>query len=113
MTFFLLYLHNKHECPLFVSVPFSFTFRFASHVCCRREEHSSECSPRPTRMTFTQREDMPCLLGEELRHSAFLLEEHAAADRQVRPSEQRPPCCPRCQNPGDRVTKRKANLPRA
>jgi hypothetical protein len=29
-------------------------------------------------VTFTEREDMACLLGEEL--AAFLLEEHAAAD---------------------------------
>jgi hypothetical protein len=60
-------------------------------------------------VTFTEREDMACLLGEEL--GAFLLQEHAAADRQVRPSEQRPPCCPKCQKPGERVTKRKAKLP--
>src|SRR5437773_2495416 len=54
-------------------------------------------------VTFTEREDMACLLGEEL--AAFLLEEHAAADRQVRPSEKQPPCCPKCQQPGQRVAK--------
>jgi len=60
-------------------------------------------------VTFTEREDMACLLGEEL--AAFLVEEHAAADSQVRPAEQRPPCCPKCQQPAARVTKRKEKLP--
>jgi hypothetical protein len=60
-------------------------------------------------VTFTEREDMACLLGKEL--AAFLLEEHAGADSQVRPSEKRPPCCPRCKQPGARVTKSKEKLP--
>jgi ribosomal protein L37AE/L43A len=60
-------------------------------------------------VTFSEREDMACLLGEEL--AAFLLEEHAAADRQVRPSEKQPPCCPKCQQPGERRTKAKEKLP--
>ncbi len=55
-------------------------------------------------VTLTEREDMACALGKEL--AAFLLEEHAAADSQVRPSEKRPPCCPKCQKPAQRVTKR-------
>ena len=59
-------------------------------------------------VTFTEREDMACLLGEEL--AAFLLEEHAASDKQVRPSEQRPPSCPKCQKPAARVTKRQESL---
>lgn len=54
-------------------------------------------------VTFTEREDMACLMGEEL--AAFLLEEHAAADRQVRPSAKQPPCCPKCHQPGERVAK--------
>jgi hypothetical protein len=54
-------------------------------------------------VTFTEREDTACLLGKEL--AAFLLEEHAAADSEVRPSEKRPPTCPKCKEPGDRVTK--------
>lgn len=54
-------------------------------------------------VTFTEREDMACLLGREL--AAFLLEEHAAADRQVRPSEKEPAACPKCQQPGERVAK--------
>jgi hypothetical protein len=54
-------------------------------------------------VTFTEREDMACLLGQEL--AAFLLEEHAAADRQVRPSAKQRPCCPKCQQPGQRVAK--------
>jgi len=60
-------------------------------------------------VTFTEREDMACLLGKEL--AAFLLEEHAAADGQVRPSEKQPPCCPKCQKPAERVTKRSEKLP--
>jgi transposase len=55
-------------------------------------------------VTFTEREDMACLLGDEL--AAFLLEEHAAKDSQVRPSEKKPPCCPKCDQPGKRVSKR-------
>src|SRR5438105_9894650 len=60
-------------------------------------------------VTFTEREDMACLLGEEL--AAFLLEEHAAADGQVRLSDKRPPCCPRCQHVAERVTKATEKLP--
>jgi hypothetical protein len=60
-------------------------------------------------ITFTEREDLACLLGQEL--AAFLLEEHAAADEQVCPSEKRPPCCPKCKQPGERVTKPSAKLP--
>jgi hypothetical protein len=53
-------------------------------------------------VTFTEREDMACLLGEEL--ATFLLEEHAAADSQVQPSAKQPPCCPKCQQAGTPVT---------
>ena len=60
-------------------------------------------------ITFTQREDMACALAKEL--AAFLVEEHVTTDTQVRPSEKEPPCCPKCQKPGQRVTKEKAKLP--
>jgi hypothetical protein len=60
-------------------------------------------------VTFTEREDMACLLGKEL--AAFLLEEHAAADSQVRPSAKEPPCCPKCQQPGLPVPKGNEPLP--
>lgn len=60
-------------------------------------------------VTFTEREDLACLLGKEL--ATFLLQEHAAADNQVRPSEKQPPCCPKCQQPGVPVTKPKEQLP--
>ena len=60
-------------------------------------------------VTFTEREDMACLLSKEL--SAFLLEEHAGADRQVRPSDKQALACPRCDKPGVRVTKRNEKLP--
>src|SRR5262249_49569718 len=60
-------------------------------------------------VTFTEREDLACLVGKEL--AACLLEEHAAADRQVRPPTKEPPCCPKCRQPGERVTKANAALP--
>ena len=60
-------------------------------------------------VTFTEREDMAVLLSKEL--AAFLLEEHAAADRQVRPSEKHAPNCPKCSKPGVRVTKASEKLP--
>jgi len=58
-------------------------------------------------ITFTQREDLACLLGEEM--TASLLEEHAAKDEQVRPTSERA-CCPQCQKPGKRVTRRNEKL---
>lgn len=60
-------------------------------------------------VTFTEREDVACLIAKEL--SAFLLEEHVAADRQVQPSDKQAVHCPRCQQPGTRVTKANAKLP--
>jgi hypothetical protein len=60
-------------------------------------------------VTFTEREDMACLLSKEL--AAFLLEEHAAVDSEVRPPERRPPCCPQCQQPGKRGTQTDEQLP--
>jgi hypothetical protein len=60
-------------------------------------------------VTFTEREDVACLLGKEL--AAFLLEERTAADSEVRPSERRPPACPKCQKPGERVTQPDDKLP--
>ncbi len=60
-------------------------------------------------VTFTEREDMACALAKEL--AAFMLEEHAAADAQVRPNAKRPPCCPKCQQPAERTTQRTEPLP--
>jgi hypothetical protein len=60
-------------------------------------------------VTFSEREDMACLLGKQL--AAFLLEEHAAADSQVRPPERQPPGCPQCHQPGKRVSQRDEELP--
>src|SRR5438045_26308 len=53
-------------------------------------------------------QDMACALGKEL--AAFLLEEHAAVDVQVRPAEKHAPCCPKCQQAGARVLERNKNL---
>lgn len=58
-------------------------------------------------VTFTQREDLACLLGEEM--TASLLEEHAAKDAQVRPTPETA-CCPQCHKPGKRVTRRNEQL---
>lgn len=60
-------------------------------------------------VTFTQREDLACLLGKEL--AVFLLEEHAGADHQVRPGAKQPPGCPKCHQPGQRITPANAPLP--
>jgi len=60
-------------------------------------------------ITFIEREGLACALGKEV--AAFFLERHAAADRAVRPSEKQPPCCPKCQEAGVRVTKPSEKLP--
>jgi hypothetical protein len=60
-------------------------------------------------VTFTEREDMACALGDGL--AAFLLEEHVSADGRVHPSDKQAPCCPKCQQPGQRVSKRNEQLP--
>ena|SRR5579871_3546933 len=59
--------------------------------------------------TFTEREDMACLIAKEL--AAFLLEEQLADDPQVRPAEEQPGCCPKCHKPGQRMTKPNEKLP--
>jgi hypothetical protein len=60
-------------------------------------------------VTFLEREDLACLLGKELM--AFLLEEHLAADGQVRPAKKASPRCPKCEQPATRVTAAAADLP--
>lgn len=60
-------------------------------------------------VTFSEREDMACALAKEL--AAFLVEEHVAADGQVRPAVKQPPSCPKCRQAGERVTPRKEKLP--
>ena len=60
-------------------------------------------------VTFTEREDLACLLGKEMM--AFLLEEHVAADGQVRPAKKQPPRCPKCEQPATRVTEPDEDLP--
>ena len=72
------------------------------------EQMFAEASQEQLR-TFTEREDMACLLGKEL--AAFLLEEHVAVAAAVRWPQSRPPCCPQCQQPGTRVTPPEAELP--
>jgi len=60
-------------------------------------------------VTLTQREDLALALGKEL--ARWLLERHAQADPQVRPSAQEVPRCPRCKETAERVTKRRGSLP--
>jgi hypothetical protein len=60
-------------------------------------------------VTFTQREEKASALGQELSH--WLLEQHAAADPLVRPPDDPPPRCPRCDRPGQRAGKADAALP--
>jgi hypothetical protein len=82
--------------------------RWLKHCGAAFEEMFGEAN-QDQLVTFTQREDMACLLGEKL--TAFLLQDHVAADSQVRPSEKQPPCCPKCQQPGRRVSQRRDELP--
>ncbi len=60
-------------------------------------------------VTFTQREDLACDLGQEL--SAWLLQQHTALDPLVHPSLDQPPVCPRCGRPGQPVTQDQQPLP--
>jgi hypothetical protein len=60
-------------------------------------------------VTFSQREEMACALGKEL--SLWLLEQHVAADPQVRPPDQPVPVCPKCGRPARRVLKADKELP--
>jgi hypothetical protein len=60
-------------------------------------------------VTLTEREDLACLLGKEL--AAFLLAEHTAADHQARPSDKQPANCPKCHQPGVRVTEAGEEFP--
>jgi len=60
-------------------------------------------------VTFIQREGLACALGKEI--ASFLLQEHVSADKEARPTEKQPPCCPKCHKPAERVTKRTQKLP--
>ena len=60
-------------------------------------------------LTFTQREDLACQLGQEL--ATFLLQEHVTVEGAVRLPKNRPACCPYCQQTGQRVTSPEQALP--
>ena len=60
-------------------------------------------------ITLTEREDMAVLIAKEL--AVFLLEEHVALDPAVRPDETAPPCCPKCEKPGQRAMESRDKLP--
>jgi hypothetical protein len=77
--------------------------------CAQAFEEMFGAANQDQLVTFTEREDMACALGKEL--AKFLLEEHVVVDAQVRPNAKRPPCCPKCQQPAERVTKRDEPLP--
>jgi hypothetical protein len=57
---------------------------------------------QPHLVSFDQREDRVASLTREL--AAWLLEQHAASDPSTRPSQQTPPCCPKCGRPATRLT---------
>src|SRR6516165_10299917 len=65
-------------------------------------------SPAEALITFTQREQCAVAISKELGN--FLLEHHVAADPAVRPAEATQACCPKCGQPGQRVTGVKARL---
>jgi hypothetical protein len=60
-------------------------------------------------VTFTQREQRAAALGKEL--AAWLLEQHLADDPAVRPPSETPPPCPKCGQPGQRLTTPDQPLP--
>ena len=53
-------------------------------------------------VTFDQREQRALDLGQQL--VIALLQQHANHDPDADPDANEPPCCPRCQRPGRRVT---------
>jgi hypothetical protein len=59
-------------------------------------------------VTFDQREEHACQLGDDL--TAWLLQQHVNADPQAAP-EPAAACCPRCGRPGQRVTSPDDPLP--
>lgn len=61
-------------------------------------------------VSFSQREDLSCRLGGEL--SAWLLEQHLAADLAARPGPVATPACPKCGQPGQRASPPGERLPR-
>jgi len=66
-------------------------------------------APAEALITFTQREQCAVAISRELGN--FLLEHHVAADSLVRPAEAVEARCPKCGQPGQRVTGAKAPLP--
>lgn len=66
-------------------------------------------APAEALVTFTQREQCAVAISKELGN--WLLERHAAGDPLVRPAEAAETRCPKCGQPGQRVTGAKARLP--
>src|SRR5262245_12674717 len=61
-------------------------------------------------VTFLQRENRACLLGNEL--AAWLLERHVGSDPRAWPADQAPPGCPKCGRPARRRKPPSGRLPR-
>jgi hypothetical protein len=61
-------------------------------------------------VTFLQRENRACLLGNEL--AAWLLERHVGSDPLACPTDQAPPSCPKCGRPARRRKPPSGRLPR-
>src|SRR2546425_10421782 len=66
-------------------------------------------SPAEALITFTQREQCAVAISKELGN--WLLERQTAGDPLVRPVEATEARCPKCDQPGQRVTGAKARLP--
>ena len=60
-------------------------------------------------VTFDQREARACELGRDL--TTWLIQQHANADDQARPTEDQPITCPKCGRPARRLTDAQAPPP--
>jgi hypothetical protein len=94
------------------------TGKSADHAELRRQfirqavdafEHMFGPAEADQLVTLTQREQRACELGQQL--SGWLLQQHVAADASVRPPEQPPPRCPKCDQPGRPVPLGDGQLP--
>lgn len=59
--------------------------------------------------TFDQREARACELGRDL--TTWLIQQHANADGQARPTDDQPIACPKCGRPARRLTEAHAPPP--
>jgi hypothetical protein len=60
-------------------------------------------------VSFDQREQRACELGQDL--TAWLLQQHINAETQARSDTSPTPCCPKCGQPGHRLTEPEEPVP--